>query len=155
VAQLRVLEAENAQLKQKEWALQSCILAFEGSVAATKTVLEANESEADVCVAASSECLLSACNPATPSFSSAESSGSMRSQAGPQGSDASSSMAAQVCGCKNYSSLDTSERSQTIQGVLLSRHSVWLHAEVAPAQLLAGTTVAMYAAAAAPCMLPA
>jgi hypothetical protein len=109
VAQLRGLEAENARLKQKEWALQSCILAIEGSVAATKAVLEANESEADACDAANSESLLSACNPATPSFSSAESSGSMRSQAGPQGSDASSSMAAQVRGCKKYSSLDKSK----------------------------------------------
>jgi hypothetical protein len=40
LAQLSILEAENAQLKQKEWALQSCILGIEGSVAATRAALE-------------------------------------------------------------------------------------------------------------------
>jgi hypothetical protein len=40
LAQLSVLETENAKLKQKEWALQSCILGIEGSVAATRAVLE-------------------------------------------------------------------------------------------------------------------
>jgi hypothetical protein len=94
VAQLRVLEAENARLKQKEWALQSCILAFEGSVAATKAVLEANDTDSDAAVAGASDSLFGACNAA--SYSSGESpSGSM--QSGPQGSDVTScSTAAQV-----------------------------------------------------------
>jgi hypothetical protein len=40
IAQLVLLETENARLKQKERALQSCILGIEGSVAATRAVLE-------------------------------------------------------------------------------------------------------------------
>jgi hypothetical protein len=39
-SQLRVLEVENHQLKQKDRALQSCILGIEGSVAAIEAVLE-------------------------------------------------------------------------------------------------------------------
>jgi hypothetical protein len=40
VAQLDILEAENARLKQKERALQRCILGFEGGVETTRAVLE-------------------------------------------------------------------------------------------------------------------
>jgi hypothetical protein len=40
LVQFNTLEAENARLKQKEWALQSCILGIEGSVAATRAMLE-------------------------------------------------------------------------------------------------------------------
>jgi hypothetical protein len=49
IAQLTVLETENARLKQKEYALQSCILGIENSVAATRAVLavEAESAGAD------------------------------------------------------------------------------------------------------------
>jgi hypothetical protein len=46
VAQLSVLETENARLKQKEYALQSCILGIENSVAATRAVLAAEAESA-------------------------------------------------------------------------------------------------------------
>uniref|UniRef100_A0A383VEM8 Uncharacterized protein n=1 Tax=Tetradesmus obliquus TaxID=3088 RepID=A0A383VEM8_TETOB len=74
MAQLRLLEAENARLKQKEWALQSCILGIKGSVAATKAVLEVEVDSASAGGAAdpcySEESGLS-CSPAVSGDSSA------------------------------------------------------------------------------------
>jgi hypothetical protein len=88
LAQLSLLEAENARLKQKESALQSCILGIEGSVAATRAVLEV---EADPASAYGTP--VPTCSGETNASSPAVSGDSSSGRAGSKGSGSS---AAQV-----------------------------------------------------------